>query len=67
MIRHTEKDVHLAYFKIDREAEKVARANTDNWLDMFLKGARLIESTWYSIKVDFILEIHSQRLGDRMG
>jgi len=56
MIRHTNKDVHLAYFKIDKEAEKVARAHVDEWLPMFLKGARLIESTWHPIKVDFILK-----------
>ena len=45
MIRHTNKDVYLAYFKIDREAERVARAYVDEWLPMFLKGVRLIEST----------------------
>lgn len=28
-IRHTNKDVHLAYFKIDKQAEKIARAHTD--------------------------------------
>jgi hypothetical protein len=54
MIRHTNKDVHLAYFKIDKEAEKIARAHADEWIDMFLKGAKLIEATWYPIKVDFI-------------
>jgi hypothetical protein len=54
MIRHTNKDVHLAYFKIDREAEKIARAHADEWIDMFLKGAKLIETTWYPIKVDSI-------------
>ncbi|CAD0057711.1 unnamed protein product [Aureobasidium pullulans] len=59
MIRHTNKDVHLAYFKIDREAERIARAHVDEWLPMFLEGARLIESTWYSIKVDFILKIEA--------
>jgi len=59
MIRHTNKDVHLAYFKIDKEAEKVARAHVDEWLPMFLKGARLIESTWYPIKVDFIPKIEA--------
>ena len=29
IIRHTNKDVHLAYFKIDKEAEKVVRAHVD--------------------------------------
>lgn len=29
MIRHTNKDVHLAYFKIDKDAEKIARAHAD--------------------------------------
>lgn len=56
MIRHTNKDVHLAYFKIDKEAEKIARAHADKWIDMFLKGARLIESTWYPIKVNFVMK-----------
>ena len=59
MIRHTNKDVHLAYFKIDKEAEKVARAHVDEWLPMFLKGARLIETTWYPVKVDFIPRIEA--------
>jgi predicted transcriptional regulator len=59
MIRHTNKDVHLAYFKINKEAEKVARAHVDEWLPMFLKGARLIETTWYLVKVDFILRIEA--------
>jgi hypothetical protein len=59
MIRHTNKDVHLAYFKIDREAERIARAHVDEWLPMFLEGARLIESTWYPIKVDFIPKIEA--------
>jgi hypothetical protein len=53
-IRHTNEDVHLAYFKLEREAEKIARAQSREWIDMFLKGARLIEPTWYPIKVDFI-------------
>jgi len=59
MIRHTNKDVHLAYFKINKEAEKVARAHVDEWVPMFLKGARLIESTWYPIKVDFVPKIEA--------
>ena len=59
IIRHTNKDVHLAYFKIDKEAEKVVRAHVDEWLPMFLKGARLIESTWYPIKVDFVPRIEA--------
>jgi hypothetical protein len=54
MIRHTNEDVHLAYFRIDKEAEKVARAYADEWLPMFLKGARLIETAWYPVKVDYI-------------
>jgi hypothetical protein len=29
MIRHTNEDVHLAYFRIDKEVEKVARAYAD--------------------------------------
>ena len=29
IIRHINKDVHLAYFKIDKEAEKVVRAYVD--------------------------------------
>jgi hypothetical protein len=29
MIRHTNKDVHLAYSKIEKEAEKVAREHAD--------------------------------------
>jgi hypothetical protein len=53
-IRHTNEDVHLAYFKLDREAEKIARAHSREWIDVFLKGAKLIEPTWYPIKVDFI-------------
>jgi hypothetical protein len=56
MIRHINKDVYLAYFKIDKEAEKIARAYVDEWIDMFLKGAKLIKATWYLIKVDFILK-----------
>ncbi|KAG9801077.1 hypothetical protein KCU95_g27, partial [Aureobasidium melanogenum] len=59
MIRHTNEDVHLAYFKIDKEAEKVARAHVDEWLPMFLKGARLIETTWYPVKVDYIPKIEA--------
>ena len=54
MIRHTNEDVHLAYFRIDKEAEKVARAHKEEWLPMFLKGARLIETAWYPVKVDYI-------------
>jgi hypothetical protein len=59
MIRHTNNDVHLAYFKIDKEAEKVARAHADEWVPMFLKGARLIETTWYPVKVDFIPKVEA--------
>jgi predicted HicB family RNase H-like nuclease len=29
IIRHTNKDVHLAYFKINKEVEKVIRAYVD--------------------------------------
>jgi hypothetical protein len=54
MIRHTNEDVHLAYFQIDKEAEKVARAHADEWLPMYLKGAKLMETTWYPVKVDYI-------------
>ena len=54
MIRHTNKDVHLAFFKLDREAEKTARLHASEWINMFLKGARLLEPTWYPIKVDFV-------------
>jgi hypothetical protein len=46
VIRHTNKDVHLAYFNIDNEAEKVAKVHVDRWRPMFLEGARLIETTW---------------------
>jgi hypothetical protein len=45
MIRHTNKDVYLAYFKIDKEAEKIVRAYIDEWINMFLKGAKLIKAT----------------------
>lgn len=44
IIRHTNEDVHLAYFRIDKEVEKVARAYVDEWLSLFLKGVRLIET-----------------------
>ena len=54
MIRNTNKDVHLAYFSIGKEAEKVARENSKDWIDMFLKGAKLISPTWYPIKIDFV-------------
>jgi hypothetical protein len=45
IIRHINKDVHLAYFKIDKEVEKIVRAYVDEWIDMFLKGAKLIKAT----------------------
>lgn len=59
MIRQTNKDVHLAYFRIDKEAENVARAHVDEWLPMFLEEARVIESAWYLFKVDFIPKIEA--------
>lgn len=31
IIRHTDKDVHLAYFNIGREAEKIARKHSNEW------------------------------------
>jgi hypothetical protein len=54
MIRHTNKDVHLAYFRIGKEAEEIARRHASEWIDMFLKGAKLVEPRWYPIKIDFI-------------
>jgi hypothetical protein len=45
IIRHINKDVHLAYFKIDKEVEKIVRAYVDEWIDMFLKGVKLIKAT----------------------
>jgi hypothetical protein len=54
MIRHTNNDVHLAYFRIGKEAEEIARRHAGEWIDEFLKGAKLVESRWYPIKIDFI-------------
>jgi hypothetical protein len=54
MIRHTNKDVHLAYFRIGKEAEEIARRQADEWLDIFLKGAKLVDPRWYPIKIDFV-------------
>jgi hypothetical protein len=59
MIRHTNKDVHLAFFKLDRDAEETARLHASEWINMFLKGARLLESTWYPIKVDFVPRVEA--------
>lgn len=59
MIRHTNKDVHLAFFKLDRDAEKTARLHVSEWINMFLKGARLLELTWYLIKVDFVPRVEA--------
>jgi hypothetical protein len=36
MIRHTNKDVHLAYLNIDKEAEKVARKHASEWIQSCL-------------------------------
>jgi lauroyl/myristoyl acyltransferase len=44
IIRHTNEDVYLAYFRINKEVEKVIRAYIDEWLSLYLKGARLIET-----------------------
>jgi hypothetical protein len=44
IIRHTNEDIHLAYFRIEKEVEKVIRAYTDEWMSLFLKGVRLIET-----------------------
>lgn len=52
--RLTNKDVRLAYFKLEKRAEKIARANAREWIEGFLKGAKLIEPTWYSVKIDFV-------------
>jgi hypothetical protein len=54
MIRHTNNDVHIAYFRIGKEDEKVARRHASEWIDEFLKGAKLVEPRWYPIKIDFI-------------
>ena len=54
MIRHTNRDVHLAYFRIGKEAEEIARRHASEWIDEFLKGAKLVEPRWYPIKIDFI-------------
>lgn len=45
MIRHTNKDVYLAFVKLEREVEKTARLHAREWIDMFLEGARLFELT----------------------
>ncbi|KAH0282789.1 hypothetical protein KCU62_g9475, partial [Aureobasidium sp. EXF-3399] len=57
MIRHTNKDVHLAYLNIDKEAEKIAGKNASDWIEVFLKGANLIEPTCYPVKIDFVSRI----------
>jgi lauroyl/myristoyl acyltransferase len=44
IIRHTNEDVYLAYFRINKEVEKVIRAYIDKWLSLYLKGVRLIET-----------------------
>ena len=43
--RFMNKDVYLAYFKLEKKAEKLVRANAREWIDMFLNRAMLIEST----------------------
>jgi hypothetical protein len=54
MIRHTNKDVHLAYFRIGKEAEEIARRQVNGWIDIFLKGAKLVDPRWYPTKIDFV-------------
>jgi hypothetical protein len=54
MIRHTNKDVHLAYFRIGKEAEEIARRQVDEWINAFLKGVKLVDPRWYPIKIDFV-------------
>jgi len=54
MIRHTNKDVHLAYFGIGKEAEGITTRHASEWIDMFLNGVKLVEPRWYPIKIDFI-------------
>ena len=43
MIRHTNKDVHLAYFRIKKEAEEIARKHASEWIEVFLRGAQLVD------------------------
>lgn len=57
MMRHTNRDVHLAYLNIDKEAAKVARIHASEWIEVLLKGAKLIVSTWYPVKIDFVSKI----------
>jgi hypothetical protein len=65
MIRHTNKDVHLASLKLDIEAEKKARLHAEEWINMFLKGAKLLEPTWYPVKIDLVpkMEATDQETG----
>jgi hypothetical protein len=51
MIRHTNNDVYLAYFRIRKEAKEIVRRHASEWIDEFLKGAKLVELRWYPIKI----------------
>lgn len=54
MIRHTNKNVHLAFLKLDIKAERKARLHAEEWINIFLKGAKLLKPTWYLVKIDFV-------------
>ena len=53
-IRHTNQDVHLAYLRMSREVETIARTHANEWIHRFLEGAKLIDPKWYPIKIDFV-------------
>lgn len=53
-VRHTNQDVHLAYFKVPKKVANLIRDNSSRWIKTSLKGARLVEPSWYSVKGDFI-------------
>ena len=55
IIRHTNKDVYLAYFRIKKEAKEIVRKHSSEWIDIYLRGAKLVDPRWYPIKIDFVL------------
>ena len=53
-VRHTNREVHFARFRVPMEAESRIRQTAAAWLHTYLSGAKLIGPRWYAIKVDWI-------------
>lgn len=45
IIRHINKDVYLAFLKLDIKAERKVRLYAEEWINIFLKGAKLLKLT----------------------